>query len=203
MGLEDLAPERASEIRNAVKSKYRDVAKQPEGHFPYSIGRESALNLGYDPSWLEEISDDVVARFVGVGNPFRIRVPNPGERVLDAGCGCGLDTFVSSLLVGPTGQAAGVDFTAEMLKLPRAVASEFVRQNVEFREASIEKLPYADGIFDFVISNGALNLVPDKKAAFSELSRVLKPEGILVSADLLVREEMPPDVIASKDAWST
>ncbi len=203
MGLESYTLERSSEIRSSVRSKYREVAKRPEGHFPYPIGKESALNLGYNPSWLDKIPDEVVARFVGVGNPFSIRAPKPGECVLDAGCGCGLDTFVSALLVGHEGWVSGVDITAEMLKWPRAVSLKFSKQRVEFQEASIEDLPYEDRIFHLAISNGVLNLVPNKKAAFSELARILKPGGALAVADLLVMDKIPPAVLASKDAWST
>ena len=203
MSLESFALEHSSEIRSSVRSKYREVAKRPEGHFPYPIGKESALNLGYNPSWLEEVPDEVVARFVGVGNPFSIRTPKPGECVLDAGCGCGLDTFVSALLVGHKGRVSGVDLTFEMLMLPRVVSSKFSKQRVEFREASIEDLPYEDRIFDLVISNGVLNLVPNKKAAFSELARILKLGGTLAAADFLVVEDIPPEVFAGKDAWST
>ena len=119
------------------------------------------------------------------------------------GRGCGLDAFVCSLLVGPSGRVSAVDLTAEMLVLPRMLVSKLEQQNVEFREASIEALPYEDGAFDLVISNGVLNLIPDKKAAFSELARVLRTDGVLAAADLLVMEEIPPEVLESKDAWST
>lgn len=203
MGFESYTPKRSSEIRGSVRSKYRKVAKRPEGHFPYPIGRESALNLGYNPSWLEEVPDEVVARFVGVGNPFSIRTPKLGEWVLDAGCGCGLDTFVSAILVGHEGWVSGVDLSAEMLKWPRAVSLKLSKQRVEFREASIEDLPYEDRIFHLAISNGVLNLVPNKRAAFSELARILKPGGILAVADLMVTEKIPPEVLAAEDAWST
>jgi arsenite methyltransferase len=117
MSMKHLDPEHSSEIRSSVKSKYREVAVKAEGHFPYPTGRESALKLGYDPSWLESVPGEVVERFVGVGNPFSIRMPKPGERILDAGCGCGMDAFVSSILVGPEGRVSGVDLTAEMLAL--------------------------------------------------------------------------------------
>jgi arsenite methyltransferase len=200
---EDLSPERAADIRRAVKSKYREVAIQPEGKFSYPTGKKSALKLGYDPLWLKRIPADVLKRFVGVGNPFKIRVPQQGTRVLDAGCGCGMDTFVAALLVGPQGQANGIDLTAEMLDTARAAAASSGTGNVEFREGSIEALPFDDAAFDLVISNGVLNLIPDKAAAFSEIARILRPGGTLAAADLLVIDAIPPEVLASTDAWST
>ena len=203
MSLKHPDPERSSEIRSSVKSKYREVALKAEGHFPYPTGRISALKLGYNPSWLESVPGEVVERFVGVGNPFSIRMPKPGERVLDAGCGCGMDAFISSIMVGPEGRVSGVDLTAEMLALPGMFSAKSERMNLEFREASVEELPYKDSAFDVVISNGVLNLIPDKKSAFSELSRVLRSDGILAAADLLVTGKIPPDVLSSKDAWST
>jgi arsenite methyltransferase len=198
-----MEPERELEIRSSIKSKYREVAVKADGHFPYPTGRASALKLGYDPYWLELVPDEVLERFVGVGNPFSIHMPKPGKRILDAGCGCGMDAFVSSILVGPEGWVSGVDLTTEMLALPLAISAKSEQWNLEFREASIEDLPYESSFFDIVISNGVLNLVPDKKAAFGELARVLKPDGILAVADLLVKETIPQDVISSKDAWST
>ena len=203
MSIKEPDPERASVIRSTVKSKYKTVASRPEGHFPYPIGRESALNLGYDPSWLESVPDEIASHFVGVGNPFSIHIPKQGIRVLDAGCGCGLDSFVASLLVRPHGRVCGVDLTKEMLALPGSFSGKTKNKNPEFCEASIEALPYRDRAFDMIISNGVLNLVPDKKTAFSELARVLKPGGILAAADLVVMEEIPPEVLESKDAWST
>lgn len=193
----------AEKIRTAVKSKYQRVAKSPEGLFPYPVGQDGVLGLGYDPLWLELVPADVIGRFVGVGNPFRIRAPKPGHRVLDAGCGCGFDTFIAASLAGPSGHAVGVDFTKEMLALPREVAESFKHGNVEFREGTLEKLPFDDSSFDLVISNGVLNLVPDKGAAFAEIARVLSPRGALVAADLLVIETIPAEVLANTDAWST
>jgi arsenite methyltransferase len=202
MTAEGLSPERATDIRNAVKSKYREVAARTEGKFPYPTGNESALKLGYDPSWLSRIPAQVLNRFVGVGNPFRIRAPRTGDRVLDAGCGCGMDTFVAALLAGAQGQAIGIDLTEEMLNIARAAASSETG-NMEFHVGSIEALPFADASFDLVISNGVLNLVPDKAAAFSEIARVLRPEGALAAADLLVVETIPQEILANTDAWST
>lgn len=194
---------KAVDIQGAVRSKYKEVAINPKDHFSYPVGKESALALGYDPSWFGAIPPEVIDRFVGVGNPFRIRIPKPGDRILDAGCGCGFDTLIAACLAGPSGMATGIDLTAEMLEVPRSVTGSFEKGNVEFREGSLEKLPFEDASFDLVISNGVLNLVPDKQSAFKELARVLRPEGALVSADLLVVETIPPEVLANIDAWST
>ncbi len=201
--LDDRLPEhRQAELRSAVKEKYRAVARQPEGRFTYPVGRKSALGLGYRPEWLAAVPGDVVDRFVGVGNPFTIRQAALGDRVLDVGCGCGLDTFVAALQVGPAGRAMGLDLTAEMLAWPRKACGEFDLNNVDFDEGSAEQLPFEDASFDLVISNGVLNLVPDKGAAFAEICRVLRPGGALAAADLLVVESIPEDVLASQDAWS-
>ena len=199
---ECLSAQRQNELRSAVRDRYRAVARQPAGHFNYPIGRESALGLGYRPEWLAAISSEIVERFVGVGNPFSIRLPMQGDRVLDVGCGCGLDTFVAALLAGQAGRSTGLDLTAEMLGWPRKATAEMNLNNVEFQEGSAEKLPFEDAAFDLVISNGVLNLVPDKDAAFAEIRRVLRPGGALAAADLLVTESIPEAVLASKDAWT-
>jgi arsenite methyltransferase len=200
---EAVSPERAAEIRAEIKSKYKAVSVQPEGHFPYPVGRESALKLGYDTKWIEGMPAEVVDRFVGVGNPIRIRLPHRGACVLDIGCGCGMDAFVAASLAGPDGQATGLDLTEEMLAHARLAAIRSGLVNLEFRQGSAESLPFDTAVFDLVISNGVLNLVPDKAAAFSEIARVLRQGGAFAAADLLVIETIPPEVLAGKDAWST
>ena len=199
---ECLSEQQATEIRSAVRDTYRLVSKRPSGVLPYPVGRESALGLGYQRDWLESISADVVERFIGVGNPFEVRRPDDGERVLDVGCGCGFDSFVASLLVGARGHVVGVDLTPEMLEFARRASVAWPFRNLQFMEGSVENLPFEDGSFDLVISNGVLNLVPDKDAAFRQLSRVLGPGGSFVAADLLVDEAIPEEVLADKDAWS-
>jgi arsenite methyltransferase len=201
--LEPPSDERSEEIRRAVQLKYQQVAENPDGLFSYPIGEEGALRLGYDPSWFGFVPVDVLNRFVGVGNPFSIRAPKAGDRVLDAGCGCGFDTFIAASMAGPSGRAVGIDLTAEMLNVARTAAVLFKNGNVEFREGSLEKLPFDDRFFDLVISNGVLNLIPDKKAAFSEIARVLRHEGVFVAADLLLIENIPPEILSNTDAWST
>ena len=194
---------RAEELRGAVRRAYRLVAAGAEGRFPYPVGRESAQRLGYEAEWLDAAPADVVARFVGVGNPFTIARPRSGDRVLDVGCGCGLDVFVAGVLAGSGGRAVGIDITPEMLELPRSLLGRGPVGNLEFRVADVESLPFEDGEFDLVISNGALNLAPDKDRAFRELYRVLRPGGTFAVADLLVTETVPAEVLQDLDAWST
>jgi len=194
---------RAEEIQGAVREKYRLVSREPAGHFPYPVGRESALGLGYEPVWLDAVPGDIVDRFVGVGNPLGIRRPRAGERVLDLGCGCGLDVFVAAALVGESGRAVGVDLTPEMVAWAQRYAGACPDGNVAFLPCAAEDLPFEDGTFDLVISNGALNLVPDKGAAFAEAHRVLRAGGTFAVADLLVTESIPAEVLSSMDAWST
>ncbi|NUN51062.1 MAG: methyltransferase domain-containing protein [Candidatus Brocadiae bacterium] len=191
----------ADSLRRAIRARYTDVAADPRGHFSYPVGRRSARRLGYRPAWLESIPRDLVARFVGVGNPFPAARIRPGERVLDVGCGCGLDVFVAARLAGPRGSVVGVDLTPAMLARPRRAARRF--PTASFLTARAEKLPFPDASFDLVLSNGVLNLCPDKDAAFRELRRVLRPGGRLVSADLLVTDDIPARTLASLDAWST
>jgi SAM-dependent methyltransferase len=201
--MSDLTPERVQQLRTAVKEKYGNVSRDPHSHFPYPVGRESLALLGYAPEWLHDVPGEVADRFVGVGNPFHVRPVHRGERVLDVGCGCGLDTFVAASLVGPEGRAVGVDLSPEMLKRPRAALVQTTLKHVEFSEGLAEALPFPDASFDVVFSNGALNLVPDKDAAYREIARVLRPAGDFVAADLVVIQTIPEQVISSMDAWST
>ena len=197
-----LSEQEAAKIRTAVKEKYRAVSAQPGGALPYPVGRESVLHLGYETGSLESIPAEVTERFVGVGNPFSLERPRDGDRVLDAGCGCGFDSFVASVLAGAGGSVVGVDLTPEMLEVARRGLASWPLRNMQFTEASVEDLPFEDAAFDLVISNGALNLVPHKATAFQELGRVLRPGGRFVAADLLVDEAIPEDILAEKDAWS-
>jgi SAM-dependent methyltransferase len=203
MAREEPTQSRSAEIRAAVRHKYRSIAEGPADQFGYPVGLESARGLGYEDAWLNAVPADVVAAFVGVGNPFSVHRPAPGEAVLDLGCGSGLDVFVAGLLTGPRGRAVGVDMTSEMLRCPRSALADRPRAHVSFVEALIEDLPFPDASFDTVLSNGVLNLVPDKSRAFAEIARVLAPGGVFAAADLLVVDTVPPETLASMDAWST
>lgn len=192
----------AGKIRTAVREKYRAVSAGPRNLFPYQVGRESALGPGCEVGSIDSIPAEVIERFVGVGNPFSLQRPRNGDRVLDAGRGCGFDSFVASVLTGRRGSVVGLDLTPEMLEVARRGLASWPIRNMQFLEASVEDLPFEDGTFHVVISNGVLNLVPDKVAAFRQLSRVLRSGGRFVSADLLVDEAIPEHILADQDAWS-
>lgn len=200
---DELSPERADQLRDAVRTKYREVATRPAGHFPYPVGRDGAYALGYEETWLDVVPAASLDHFVGVGCPIRLRRPRPGEHVLDVGCGSGVDVFVASALVGVEGSATGIDLTPEMIDLARSACERWPFRTVSFDVGSAEALPYEDAAFDVVTSNGALNLVPAKDALFAELHRVLRPGGVLSVADLIVTDDVPLQTLSSIDAWST
>ena len=194
---------KGDDLRRAVREKYAIVAAGGDGRFAYPVGRESARRLGYADADFAGFPDAVVDRFVGIGNPLRMRMPRAGERVLDVGCGAGFDALIASRKVGSSGRVVAVDVAPEMLAIPRAALHTWSPSNVEFREGSAEDLPFDDASFDLVFSNGALNLVVDKDRAFREIRRVLAPGGALAVADLLILEAVPADLVSDMDAWST
>jgi len=186
-------------IHQGIAEKYRKVAKSAEGLFKYPTGEASAFGLGYSAALVTRIPSAIRERFVGLGNPFSLGEIRPGMAVLDLGCGAGFDAFVAAQLVGPVGRVAGVDLSPEMLALAEAGRREAGVTEFNFCEAAIEALPFPDASLDAVLSNGVLNLIPDKPAATREVFRVLKPGGRLQACDMsLVRDEPPPD----KSPWS-
>jgi SAM-dependent methyltransferase len=191
--------EEMATIRQGITEKYRKVAISPAGLFRYPTGQESARGLGYPPNWFEAIPLAVRERFVGVGNPFALGSIRPGEAVVDLGCGAGFDAFVAAQLVGPTGRVVAIDMSPEMLAIAEAnlKAAEF--SNLEFRLAHVEDLPFPGESFNVALSNGVLNLIPDKPQALREIFRVLRPDGRLQACDIgLLGERVPPD----KAQWS-
>jgi SAM-dependent methyltransferase len=192
-------PSSASSVRSSICEKYRKVAISPVGYFTYPTGESSALGLGYPAQIVGTLPADVRARFVGVGNPFALGAVRPGDVVLDLGCGAGFDALVAALAVGPTGRVAGVDLSPEMLAVAESGRAAAGLSTVEFRQADVEALPFPDASFDVALSNGVLNLIPDKPAALREVFRVLKPGGQLQACDMsLAGDEPPPD----KSPWS-
>ena len=186
-------------IHQEVADKYRKVAASPQGLFKYPTGEASALGLGYPAALVARIPSAIRERFVGVGNPFALGPIRQGEDVLDLGCGAGFDAFVAALLVGRKGRVTGVDLSTEMLAVADAGRIEVGFPQIDFRETAVEALPFPDASFDVALSNGVLNLIPDKLAALREIFRILKPGGRLQACDMsLVGDEPPPD----KAPWS-
>ena len=180
-----------SVLRDAIRDEYAAVAKNPDGGFHFHTGRALTRIVGYQPDWLEGIPETAVASFAGTGNPFSLGVLGAGERVVDVGCGAGIDSLVAARMVGADGQVVGVDMTPAMLDRAKRAANEMGTPSVEFREGYMETLPVADGWADVVISNGVLNLTPDKATVLGEMARVLKPGGRLQIGDIAIDKPVP------------
>ena len=191
-----------STLRMAVQKEYTEVAVHPEGEFHFVNGRPMAERLGYPMELVDAMPASAVESFAGVGNPFSAGTLAPGEQVLDIGSGAGFDCFVASQQVGATGRVIGVDMTDAMLEKARASATAMGLSNVEFRHGFAEELPVEDRSMDVVISNGVINLCPDKYVAFREAFRVLKPGGRLQLADIVVHKDLPDDARAQVDLWT-
>jgi arsenite methyltransferase len=189
-------------LRLAIQAEYAVVAAEPEHGFHFHTGRPLAAMLGYAASWLEGIPEPTIASFAGTGNPFSLGALEPGERVVDVGSGGCIDSLIAVRMVGPTGQVIGVDMTPGMLEKARTSAATAGLANVEFRQGFGEALPVEDGWADVVISNGVLNLMPDKDAALREMARVLKPGGRLQIGDILVQKAVPQSAKEDIALWT-
>lgn len=190
------------ELRQAIRDEYATVARTPERGFHFHTGRPLAHLLGYDDAWLDGMPEGAIASFAGTGNPFRLGALLPGERVVDVGCGAGCDSIIAARMVSVEGRVVGVDMTPAMLAKARTSAAEVGSANVTFRKGYAEALPVPDGWADVVISNGVLNLVPDKAAALREMARVLKPGGRAQIADILVQRPVPRSAKRKIDLWT-
>jgi SAM-dependent methyltransferase len=189
-------------LRAAIQAEYAEVAEHPDKGFHFHTGRPLAALLGYDPDWLADIPEAALESFAGTGNPFSLGALQPGERVVDVGSGAGLDSLIAARMVGPAGRVIGVDMTPAMLARARTAAAEAGRPNVEFRQGYAEALPVPDGWADVVISNGVLNLMPDKPAALREMARVLRPGGRLQIGDILVQKPVSAKAKADISLWT-
>jgi len=189
-------------LREEVKSKYREVAIDPHGTYHFHTGRFLAMHLGYDDSVVASLPEVAVESFAGVANPLSLRPLAKGERVVDVGSGAGFDSFVAAHHVGPAGKVIGVDMTEEMLAKSRSTAGKLKQGNLEFREGLAENLPVEDGWADVVISNGVINLCPDKRAVFAEIYRVLRPGGRLQFADIANGKPVPDSAMRIVDLWT-
>lgn len=173
-------------LRHAIQDEYTLVAEEPEHGFHFHTGRRLAGILAYDEEWLSGVPAQTLASFAGTGNPFSLGALAPGEHVVDVGCGAGIDSLIAARMVGATGRVVGVDMTPAMVAKARVGAREAGLSNVDFRQGLAEKLPVEDGWASVVISNGVLNLFPDKLAGLQEMARVLQPGGRLQIGDILV-----------------
>jgi arsenite methyltransferase len=189
-------------LRQAIQEEYAEVASHPHKGFHFHTGRPLARLLEYRDEWLEGIPESCIESFAGTGNPFSLGELSSGERVVDVGCGAGIDSLIAAKKVGPDGGVIGVDMTSSMLKKARYAADEVELKNVEFRQGYAEALPVEDDWADVVLSNGVLNLMPDKAAALEEMSRVLKPGGRLQIGDILVQKAVPESAKRKIDLWT-
>jgi arsenite methyltransferase len=191
-----------AKLREEIRTKYVEVVEHPDASFHFHTGLRAAANAGYLDGWLEGLPKSSIASFAGVANPFHWGLPRSGERVVDVGSGTGMDAMVAANAVGVDGRVIGVDMTPEMLERAREAADEADLLNVEFREGFAEQLPVEDGWADVVISNGVINLVPDKLGAYREIARVLKRGGRVQIADICVERPVPESALRDIDLWT-
>jgi SAM-dependent methyltransferase len=190
-------------LRNEIQSIYARVASAPDGEFHFHRGREYAERiLRYDPLALARIPPFAVESFAGVGNPLRMEPLAAGATVVDIGCGSGTDLLLAANAVGPRGRAIGIDMTDAMLGKAHAAAAEAGLASVDLRRGDTLDLPIESASADVVMSNGVLNLAPDKRRAFSEVLRVLRPGGRFLYADIVVASELPESIRRDIDLWS-
>jgi arsenite methyltransferase len=190
------------DLEDRVKRMYRDVAEDPHREFHFETGRPLAERLGYPPADLDRIPAAALESFAGVGFFLDLAAINPEETVLDLGSGSGTDSFLAALRVGTSGRMVGVDMTAQQLAKSRRLAQEAGIAQAEFREGYIERPPVEDGSVDVVISNGVINLSPDKPAVFAAAARALRPGGRLALADIVSERQLPEGITGDASLWA-
>ncbi len=189
-------------IQGAVRKKYAEISSAAAGKFNYPTGRDGAILQGYDAEIIRTMPDQLIESFCGVGNPFTLGPVNDGETVLDVGCGAGFDLIVASRLAGQKGKVCGIDLTPEMVEKAGENLKQYGVVNYQVQVGAAESIPYDDNTFDVVISNGVLNLSPLKGTSFREIHRVLKPNGRLQFADIVLREACSGAMCSTLEACS-
>lgn len=190
------------DLNEAIKKEYSKVAEEPKKGYHFHTGFDATDRIGYDRTLCTNIPNENIESFAGTGNPFSLGPINEGDVVVDVGSGSGLDSLIASQLVGPTGRVIGIDMTHEMLSKSRHGASVMGAKNTEFREGYADNLPLPDNFADVVISNGVLNLTPDKEKTLNDWSRVLKPGGRLYIGDILVSKKIPQSALDDISLWT-
>ena len=190
-------------LRHDIQATYARVATDPSSAFHFHRGPAyAAERLGYDPSALGALPPLATASFAGVANPLRMATLPLGATVVDVGCGAGMDLMLAARAVGPEGKAIGVDMTESMAERARAAAGALGFTHVDVRAGDALDLPVDSASADVVITNGVLNLAPDKRRAFGEVFRVLKPGGQFLYADIIVADELSESVRRDIDLWT-
>jgi len=188
-------------LKSEIKKTYARVSEEPTEDFIFPTGRAWAEDLDY-PLELANVPESAVESFAGVANPFSLGRLASGERVLDLGSGAGTDSLVAAQMVGESGRVTGIDMTPQMLAKARAAAVEMRIEHVEFVEGEAEQLPFPDDSFDVVISNGVIDLIPDKEAVFTQLFRVLAPGGRMQIADVTIQNPVSAEGRRNIDLWT-
>jgi arsenite methyltransferase len=196
------APVDVDGLRSEIRKTYTDVSTDQQREFIFPTGRAWAQKLGYPEPELSRVPDATVESFAGVANHWLLGRVDAGSVVLELGCGAGTDLLIAAQMTGPTGRVIGVDMTAAMLERASASAREMGLANVELHESLIERLPVDDASADVVISNGVIDLVPDKDAVFDEIDRVLRPGGRVQLADVVIHNKVSEDARARIDLWT-
>ena len=188
-------------LKREIKKTYASLSQEPTKDFVFPTGRAWAEDLDYPPE-LATVPEAAAESFAGVANPFSLGRLEPGEKIADLGCGAGTDSLVAAQMVGAGGHVTGMDMTPEMLAKARAAAEELGAENVEFVEGEIEHLPFGDASVDVVISNGVIDLVPDKDAVFAEIFRVLRRGGRMQLADVTIQSPVSEEGRRNIDLWT-
>jgi len=196
------APVDIDVLRGEIQKTYTEVSTEQDRDFIFPTGRAWAQDLGYPEPELSRVPDPSAESFAGVANHFLLGRLEPGQTVVDLGCGAGTDLLIAAQMVGPEGRAIGIDMTPAMLDRARESADAMGLENVELHQGLIESLPLEDGSVDVVISNGVIDLVVDKDAVFAEIDRVLKPSGRLQIADVVIHKEVSEDARKRIDLWT-
>jgi SAM-dependent methyltransferase len=189
-------------LREEIRKEYRVVATDPQRGFHFHTGRKLASIVGYEDAWLDGLPESAIESFAGTGNPFSLGRIAEGERVIDLGCGAGIDSLIAAGMTGPQGNVIGIDLTPEMVDKARRGAQEADLPQARFEVGRLEEVPVEDGWADVVISNGVLNLAPDKEAAFTEIRRILRPGGRIQIGDIIVRKRVGEGAKKDPRLWT-